>query len=75
MSGARSIGMKFSYASLISYSLALGLFAGLVTTGFVFIIEEVQRLLWTNLPNYLGLSIKGSFLPILVCGIGGVVLG
>lgn len=75
MARAATKQLDFNYAVLLLYSVLLGLFAGAVTVLFIFLFESVQRLLWTDLPATLSLDTSHSLFPIVVCTIGGGLVG
>lgn len=64
-----------SYAWLIFYSALLGLFGGVVTILFIFAFQVVQHFLWDYVPSQLGVSPEHSLLPIVICTIGGLLVG
>lgn len=66
---------KLSFASLLVYSGVLGVFGGGVTILFLVLFQAVQKLLWTTLPQQLGINTSHDIFPVAVCGIGGLILG
>jgi hypothetical protein len=73
----KSFGSKssFSYLSLLIYSALLGIFAGSITVLFILLFQLVQKFLWTNLPNQLGINTSHNFFPVAICGVGGLLVG
>lgn len=63
---------KFRFAMLI-YCGLLGLLVGLLTAGFLSLVQGGIHLLWTALPRTL--SIQTPFYPLIICSLGGLLVG
>lgn len=60
---------------LIVLGALLGGFSGLVTLGFIKLMEWLQHLIWTSLPSWFGLSPKHAVYTVIACTLGGVLVG
>lgn len=66
---------RASYAHLLLYSALLGAFGGLATAGFIYLLEQIKRLIWNNIPTALEIDSIYGWYVILVCTLGGLLLG
>lgn len=62
-----------SYLLLLVLSLLLGIMGGLITIGFVELLKIVHELVWTKIPNSIGISNK--IYIIIVPTIAGIFVG
>ncbi len=60
-------------AGLIVAAALGGLLLGWLTAGFFWAIDELIALLWTSLPDALG--IQSSWYALVVCSVGGLLVG
>lgn len=64
-----------SFAMLLIYAVTLGGIAGLLTGGFVYVLEFVQGLIWNDLPTALGLTNIYGWYVVAACTLGGLLVG
>jgi H+/Cl- antiporter ClcA len=62
---------------MLIFAAVIGMVAALVTAAFFFVMTEGQHLLWTDLPNALGISEwqDSAILIVSLCLTGGLVIG
>jgi H+/Cl- antiporter ClcA len=68
-------GRPSRFARTVAVSVALGAVGGLVTVGFVWVLERAQELIWTDLPGALAVDPTGPVFVISVVLAGAVALG
>ena len=71
----KTIGYLWQTFLVAIVGVFFGSLAGLTTLAFIRVFEWIQQGLWTSLPQYFGVSPEQSIYPIIVCAIGGVLVG
>lgn len=64
-----------SFYILTLMAAGLGALAGIVTILFIRCFEAIQHVLWDKLPATLGLGNRYPFYTLLICTIGGLLVG
>ncbi len=68
-------GRPTSLAALLLTAIATGAFAGLVAAAFIWVVQEGIEVLWTDLPDRVGVDPFGSWWALVVPVAGGALVG
>lgn len=64
-----------SVLALLTTAIVMGAMAGLVAAGFIWVVREGTRILWTDLPERLGVDPYDSWWLFVVPVVGGALVG
>lgn len=60
---------------LCALGALLGTFTGVITLVFIKLLDFVQHMIWTSLPEALNLNSSHAFYTIVICTLGGLFMG